>query len=125
MEVKIYYEWGPLISEYVDTGIWGIYNGNKYPIYEQTHVLWGSEGVVDIGNINLPNIRCFDGIEIGLNALVSNIRMKAFECKYAFDFIKKDWKKILEMYCFTDFKEVFYCKNYIRLLMAAKEGNMK
>jgi demethylmenaquinone methyltransferase/2-methoxy-6-polyprenyl-1,4-benzoquinol methylase len=42
------------------------------------------------------------------------------ECKYAFDFIKRDWKNILEEYGFDNFTENFYFKKYVRLLKAEK-----
>ncbi len=45
---------------------------------------------------------------------------KNIECKYAFDFIEKNWKKILENNNFTGFEEVFFFKNYLRLLKAKK-----
>jgi len=45
---------------------------------------------------------------------------KKIECKYAFDFIEKDWKSILKEYGFNNFKEIFYLKKYIRLLKAEK-----
>ena len=43
------------------------------------------------------------------------------ECKYAFDFIEKDWKGILKEYGFDNFKESFYFKKYVRLLKAEKK----
>ena len=45
---------------------------------------------------------------------------KTIECKYAFDFIEKDWKQILTENGFSDFKESFYMKKYVRLLKAVK-----
>ena len=45
---------------------------------------------------------------------------KKIECKYAFDFIKRDWKEILKAYGFETFHEHFYFKNYVRLLHAIK-----
>ena len=45
---------------------------------------------------------------------------KTIECKYAFDFIEKDWKLILIENGFSDFKETFYMKKYVRLLKAVK-----
>lgn len=45
---------------------------------------------------------------------------KTIECKYAFDFIEKDWKQILTDNGFSDFKETFYMKKYVRLLKAIK-----
>jgi demethylmenaquinone methyltransferase/2-methoxy-6-polyprenyl-1,4-benzoquinol methylase len=46
---------------------------------------------------------------------------KAVECKYAFDYIKRDWKKILKGYGFDNFREYFYMKKYVRLLRSVKE----
>ena len=44
----------------------------------------------------------------------------SIECEYAFDFIKRDWKKILSGYNFKDFDERFFVKRYVRLLRAKK-----
>lgn len=41
---------------------------------------------------------------------------KAVECIYAFDYIERDWKKVFAAKGFTNFKENFYFKNYVRLL---------
>jgi demethylmenaquinone methyltransferase/2-methoxy-6-polyprenyl-1,4-benzoquinol methylase len=43
---------------------------------------------------------------------------KTIECKYAFDYIERDWKEILGGYAFTDFDEKFFMKKYVRLLKA-------
>ena len=45
---------------------------------------------------------------------------KSVECKYAFDYIERDWKSILEDAGFSGFREYFYLKNYVRLLEAVK-----
>jgi demethylmenaquinone methyltransferase/2-methoxy-6-polyprenyl-1,4-benzoquinol methylase len=45
---------------------------------------------------------------------------KKVECKYAFDYIEKDWKEILSQYGFHDFSEDLFMKNYVRLLKAVK-----
>ena len=45
---------------------------------------------------------------------------KAVECKYAFDFIQRDWKAILVEQGFKDFTEHFYLKKYMRLLQSIK-----
>lgn len=45
---------------------------------------------------------------------------RAFECRYAFDFIDRDWKKILREYGFEEFTEWFHFKGYVRLLSAGK-----
>jgi ubiquinone/menaquinone biosynthesis C-methylase UbiE/predicted Fe-Mo cluster-binding NifX family protein len=42
------------------------------------------------------------------------------KCKYAYDFIKRDWKQILSNYDFGRIEELFFVKNYIRLLKAQK-----
>ena len=42
------------------------------------------------------------------------------ECPYAFDYIKRDWKKILSKHNFGGFKEFFFFNNYLRLLKAEK-----
>jgi len=43
------------------------------------------------------------------------------ECKYAFDFIKRNWKEILKSYGFGNFREKLYLKKYVRLLEAVKQ----
>ena len=43
---------------------------------------------------------------------------KTVECKYAFDYIERDWKSILGGFGFTGFSEKFYFRKYARLLMA-------
>jgi len=45
---------------------------------------------------------------------------KAVECKYAFDFIERDWKFILKEHGYKDFTEHFYLRKYMRLLKAVK-----
>ncbi|MEA1874859.1 MAG: class I SAM-dependent methyltransferase [Bacteroidota bacterium] len=45
---------------------------------------------------------------------------KKIECKYAFDYIERDWKTMLKEAGFDHFKEHFYLKNYVRLLKAVK-----
>jgi len=48
------------------------------------------------------------------------IPFKFAECSYAFDFIEKDWKKILSGEGFSYFEEYLFFKKYIRLLKAKK-----
>jgi demethylmenaquinone methyltransferase/2-methoxy-6-polyprenyl-1,4-benzoquinol methylase len=48
------------------------------------------------------------------------IPFTAAECKYAFDYIEKDWKQILGDKGFGDFREVKYFGKYVRLLKARK-----
>ncbi len=47
---------------------------------------------------------------------------KRIECKYAFDYIARDWKEILSSYGFGDFEEHLYIKKYARLLKGVKKG---
>jgi len=42
------------------------------------------------------------------------------ECRYAFDFIERDWKQILAGFNFHDFEEHFFARSYVRLLKAEK-----
>jgi predicted Fe-Mo cluster-binding NifX family protein len=48
------------------------------------------------------------------------ILFKQMECPYAFDFIERDWRQILEIYNFAGFEEFFFFKDYVRLLKAKK-----
>ncbi|MBI9039180.1 MAG: class I SAM-dependent methyltransferase [Bacteroidales bacterium] len=63
-----------------------------------------------------------DFAEFDMNKMPFHHRFifKKIECKYAFDFIEKDWKNILKEYDFDNFKESFYFKKYVRLLKAVK-----
>ena len=63
-----------------------------------------------------------DFAEFDMNKMPFHHRFifKKIECKYAFDFIERDWKAILKDYGFTDFNETFYFKKYVRLLKAVK-----
>ncbi len=45
---------------------------------------------------------------------------RVLECKYAFDFIQRNWKKILTEFNFGGFVEKTFMMNYIRLLKAKK-----
>ncbi len=47
---------------------------------------------------------------------------KKIECKYAFDYIARNWKEILSGYGFGDFEEHLYMKKYVRLLKGVKKG---
>lgn len=48
------------------------------------------------------------------------IPFKLIECRYAYGFIKQNWKKILRRYGFRNFQEYFFFKGYVRLLKASK-----
>jgi ubiquinone/menaquinone biosynthesis C-methylase UbiE len=53
--------------------------------------------------------------------LYYRLPFKTFECEYAFDFVERDWKKILTEAGFIDFDEHFWFKKYIRLLISKKK----
>lgn len=48
------------------------------------------------------------------------IPFKLIECPYAFDFIEKDWKKILAEEGFDSIEEYLFLSGYIRLLKGVK-----
>ncbi len=52
--------------------------------------------------------------------LYARLAFKLIECPYAFDFIEKDWKKILRSHGFSDFGEHRFFGKYIRLLKGIK-----
>ena len=63
-----------------------------------------------------------DFAEFDMNKMPFHHRFifKKIECKYAFDYIKRDWKTILLEQGFGNFEESFYLKKYVRLLKAEK-----
>lgn len=63
-----------------------------------------------------------DFAEFDMNSMPFHHRaiFKAIECKYAFDYIGRNWKSILKEKGFSDFTEHFYLKKYMRLLKAVK-----
>jgi SAM-dependent methyltransferase len=48
---------------------------------------------------------------------------KKIECRYAFDFIQRDWKDILNDNGFENVREYFYVRGYVRLLQAEKKDD--
>ena len=73
------------------------------------------------GTFNILDFAEFDMKKIPIH---HRIIFKKIECKYAFDFIARDWKLILKEYGFNNFKESFYFKNYVRLLKAEKNDKI-
>ncbi|MBN1366096.1 MAG: class I SAM-dependent methyltransferase [Syntrophaceae bacterium] len=65
-----------------------------------------------------------DFSEFDMNAMFWFYRLvfKTIECKYAFDFIRRNWKNILNKHGFGDFVEHYYVMKYVRLLRALKNG---
>lgn len=45
-----------------------------------------------------------------------------FECKYAWDFVERDWEQLFREKGFTEVNERFWFKNYVRLLTLQKNG---
>ncbi|MBI9067799.1 MAG: class I SAM-dependent methyltransferase [Salinivirgaceae bacterium] len=59
-----------------------------------------------------------DYAEFSLNAMpfFHKLIFKMIECKYAFDYLKRDWKDLYKNVGLTEFTETFYLKKYVRLL---------
>jgi len=51
------------------------------------------------------------------------IPFKIIECKYAFEYVERDWKKILSEFSFNEFREKLFLGKHIRLLKAKKRDN--
>ena len=62
----------------------------------------------------------FAEFDMGKMSGLHRFIFKKIECKYAFDYIKRDWKTILKEYAFDQFYERFYVSKYVRLLAARK-----
>ncbi|MGE0089701.1 MAG: class I SAM-dependent methyltransferase [Bacteroidales bacterium] len=64
-----------------------------------------------------------DFAEFNMQKMPSHHRyiFKKIECKYAFDYIERDWKTILKDYGFVNPAERLYFKNYVRLLTVEKK----
>ena len=63
-----------------------------------------------------------DFAEFDMDKMPFHHRMifKKIECKYAFDFIARDWKTILKEFGFNKFIESYFFRKYVRLLKAEK-----
>ena len=62
----------------------------------------------------------FNEIELEEEPFYFRIPFKLIECKYAFDFVDRNWKNILKSWGFNNFKENLFLKDYVRLLTARK-----
>jgi len=71
------------------------------------------------GTLNILDYAEFD---VHLTPLWFRIPFKVLEgkCKYAWDYLEKDWKEILFSYGFNNFEESFFIRNHLRLLKAEK-----
>jgi len=65
-----------------------------------------------------------DFSEFKLNSIppIHRFIFKSIECKYAFDFIERNWKEIFGEAGFKSFHEDFYFKKYVRLLKSGKSN---
>ena len=52
--------------------------------------------------------------------LLVKMLFNIIECPYAFDFIKRDWKKLLSLSGFTNIEEHLFFNGYVRLLAGTK-----
>ncbi len=52
--------------------------------------------------------------------LYFRIPFKAVECKYAFEYVERDWKQIMSEFGFNNFKEQLFFRNHFRLLKAKR-----
>jgi ubiquinone/menaquinone biosynthesis C-methylase UbiE len=71
----------------------------------------GSFFMLDYGEFNINEM-----------PLLSRFIFKNVECRYAFDFIERDWKQVLRQHNFSEFQEIALFKDYVRLLKASKSG---
>ncbi len=52
--------------------------------------------------------------------LYFRIPFKMIECKYAFEYVERNWKQIISGFGFSDFQEKLFLRKHIRLLKAKK-----
>ncbi|MDP8267464.1 MAG: class I SAM-dependent methyltransferase [Candidatus Tenebribacter davisii] len=62
----------------------------------------------------------FNEFLIDKTPLYFRIPFKIIECKYAFEYVERDWKHILSEFGFSKFSETLFLKKHIRLLKAIK-----
>lgn len=62
----------------------------------------------------------YNEFDINKMPLFFRYPFQIIECKYAFDYIKKDWQQILAETGFNNFREQLFFFNYVRLLEAQK-----
>ena len=66
----------------------------------------------------------FNEFVIDKAPLYFRIPFKIIECKYAFEYIKRDWKQILSEFGFNNFQEKLYLGKHLRLLKAKRNDKM-
>jgi len=54
-------------------------------------------------------------------SLYFRIPFKIIECRYAFEYVERNWKQILSEFGFNDFQEKLFLGKHLRLLKAKKE----
>lgn len=52
--------------------------------------------------------------------LYFRIPFKIIECRYAFEYVERDWKRIMAEFGFVDFMEQLFLRNHLRLLTARR-----
>ena len=70
------------------------------------------------------NILDYGEFEVHSTPLWFRIPFKILEgkCKYAWDYLERDWKQILSGYGFGNFREFFFIRGHLRLLKAEYTG---
>lgn len=116
MKEKIYPESGVELSPFISRHYDRILSMASMGHYPQSI----KRAVKDMGI--QPEDHILDFSEFDMDSMPFHHRaiFKAVECKYAFDFIERDWKSILRKHGFQDFTEHFYLGKYMRLLEAVK-----
>ena len=68
------------------------------------------------------NILDYAEFNVGSTPLWFRIPFKVLEggCKYAWDYLERDWKQVLSGYGLGNFRESFFVKGHLRLLKAEK-----
>jgi demethylmenaquinone methyltransferase/2-methoxy-6-polyprenyl-1,4-benzoquinol methylase len=63
----------------------------------------------------------FNEFVTGETPLYFRIPFRLIECPYAFEYVERDWKRILSEHGFTGFRESLFLGSHIRLLVSGKE----
>jgi len=66
----------------------------------------------------------FNEFIVDKTPLYFRIPFKIIECKYAFEYVERDWKQILSEFGFVDFQEKLFLNKHIRLLNARRSNKM-
>ena len=66
----------------------------------------------------------FNEFIVDKTPLYFRIPFKIVECKYALEYVERDWKQILSEFGFVDFQEKLFLNKHIRLLNARRSNKM-